>query len=108
MKNKKVVISGSKSLYVEAKYWKKKFEDMGYTVLNYPHECDGNLEEAYKKRGKDPTIYDVITTWVNSLTKYYGIMATIYGCTWLFYKIQMWLFNFDYRRNYINSTGGAI
>ena len=44
MKNKKVVISGSKSLYVEAKYWKKKFEDMGYTVLNYPHECDGNLE----------------------------------------------------------------
>ena len=53
MKNKKVVISGSKSLYVEAKYWKKKFEDMGYTVLNYPHECDGNLEEAYKKYFED-------------------------------------------------------
>ena len=53
MKNKKVVISGSKSLYVEAKYWKKKFENMGYTVLNYPHECDGNLEEAYKKYFED-------------------------------------------------------
>ena len=26
----------------------------------------------------------------------------------IIHKIQMWLFNFDYRRNYINSTGGAI
>ena len=73
------------------KYSKDRDSDID---INEVKEAYENLEEAYKKRGKDPTIYDVITTWVNSLTKYYGIMATIYGCTWLFYKIQMWLSGF--------------
>lgn len=50
----KVVISGSTKLLDEVKYWKKKFEDKGYEVTNYPKiEDNVSREEAYRKYYKD-------------------------------------------------------
>lgn len=51
---KKVVISGSTKLLDEVAIWKKKFEDKGYEVINYPH-IDENLSisEVYKKFYQD-------------------------------------------------------
>lgn len=47
---KKVVISGSRKLIQETTYWKKKFEEKGYDVINYPHVDENNDEtESYKK-----------------------------------------------------------
>lgn len=51
---KKVVISGSTKLLDEVSVWKKKFEDKGYEVINYPHiDEDNNISEVYKKFYKD-------------------------------------------------------
>lgn len=72
------------------KYSKDRDSDININELKEAYE---SLEEVYKKKG-DPTKIDVITKWVNTLTKYYGIMMTIYGCIWLFYKIQIWLSGF--------------
>lgn len=50
----KVVISGSTKLLDEVKYWKKKFEDKGHEVINYPHVDDSiSLEDAYQNFYKD-------------------------------------------------------
>jgi hypothetical protein len=46
---KKVVISGSTKLLTEAAYWKSKFEEKGYEVINYPHINGHDDEEEYKK-----------------------------------------------------------
>lgn len=48
---KKVVISGSTKLLKEVAYWKNRFEEKGYEVINYPHLNDVNddYEEQYKK-----------------------------------------------------------
>ena len=49
----KVVISGSIKLKTEVAYWKKRFEDNGYEVINYPHEFDDDIENGYKKYFED-------------------------------------------------------
>lgn len=56
----KVVISGSTKLLDEVAFWKKKFEDKGYEVINYPHiDEDTPVEEAYKKFYNDIEECDV-------------------------------------------------
>lgn len=51
---KKVVISGSTKLLDEVSIWKKKFEDKGYEVINYPHiDEEVSIGENYKKFYKD-------------------------------------------------------
>lgn len=51
---KKVVISGSTKLLDEVAIWKKKFEDKGYEVINYPHINENvSISEVYKKFYQD-------------------------------------------------------
>ena len=46
----KVVISGSTKLLEEVNYWRIKFEEKGYEVINYPHiDDDVDYDEQYKK-----------------------------------------------------------
>lgn len=50
----KVVISGSTKLLDEVSFWKNKFEDKGYEVINHPHiEEDVPVEVVYKKFYED-------------------------------------------------------
>lgn len=50
----KVVISGSTKLLDDVSIWKKKFEDKGYQVINYPHiDEEISIGEIYKQFYKD-------------------------------------------------------